>query len=154
MIRGRKNSTLAAMVATWPCLFGACQAAGGGSVGSEPASEPRTDVGELRATKDGSTWLRFRAVPDPVPVNEPFELEVRLYADSVGEVPVEAAQLFVRGYMPDHGHGMIREPAAEEVAPGVYRVRGMLFHMVGFWQLSFDVIRDGLASSIDYEVEL
>ncbi len=141
-------------------LCGACQGpaaeAGASPAAAESAPESgAVDAGQvLRATKDGSVWVRFRSTPDPLPVNEPFELAVELFGDAAGREPVEGALVFVRGYMPDHGHGMIREPESEEIEPGVYRVKGMLFHMVGSWQLSIDVIRDGLGSSIDYEVTL
>jgi hypothetical protein len=41
--------------------------------------------------------------------------------------------------MPEHRHGMNYRPTVTAVAPGRYRVEGLLFHMPGRWDLLFDV---------------
>ena len=46
--------------------------------------------------------------------------------------------------MPQHGHGMNVAPTVKQVAPGTYRVDGMLFHMPGYWELYFDLSREGV----------
>jgi hypothetical protein len=82
--------------------------------------------------------VRMIAEPSPVPLNEPFELVVEVL-DAEG-APAEDVRLEVTGWMPDHGHGMLR---ATEVAPlgdGLHRVRGMLLHMGGLWEIHVAVI--------------
>src|SRR5262245_61146936 len=81
--------------------------------------------------------------PAPIRLNEPFELalEVRLAAEP--ERPVVGAQVFVSAWMPDHEHGMVRQPETSDQGGGSYRARGLLFHMPGHWQLRVDVIAGG-----------
>ena len=89
-----------------------------------------------------------------IPDNEPFELDVLLFEHADVEKPMSGAELVVSGWMPDHGHGMNRQPLATEVAPGRYRVRGMLFHMSGFWQLFIDVIQGGVSERAQFDVQV
>ena len=88
--------------------------------------------------------------PDPIPLNQPFELEVRL--DARGEVVTELVgrTLRVEGWMPGHGHGMLRQAQVDELGDGRYRVRGMLFHMPGAWDLRVMVIETRIEG--DYRI--
>ena len=57
--------------------------------------------------------------------------------------------------MPDHGHGMLRRPEVEDRGDGSYFVRGMLFHMGGFWELFFDVYEpDKRKERVRFEINL
>lgn len=96
---------------------------------------------------------KWRAEPAPIPDNASFELDVVLTDRATG-APMEDVQLFVSAWMPDHGHGMVRNPEATHVGDGVYRVRGMLFHMPGEWQLFLDVVRDGISERAAFDVVL
>jgi hypothetical protein len=89
-----------------------------------------------------------------IPDNEPFELDVRLFEHADVDTPMTGAEVVVSGWMPDHGHGMNRRPLAAEVAPGRYRVRGMLFHMSGSWQLFIDVIQGGVSERAQFDVQV
>ena len=40
--------------------------------------------------------------------------------------------------MPAHRHGMNFRPTIVAIGPGLYRAEGMMFHMPGTWQLSFE----------------
>ncbi|MEM7308440.1 MAG: cytochrome c peroxidase [Planctomycetota bacterium] len=95
---------------------------------------------EFVTTELGDVTLAWRPIPAPIPKNQPFELDVRL---SRGGEPLPGARLLVRATMPGHGHGMLRAPKTEEVAPGRHRVRGMLFHMAGDWELELGVLVSG-----------
>lgn len=90
-----------------------------------------------RVTRDssdsGAVIVEWRSEPSPIPLNEPFELEVRVLGPD-GE-PLEGAALTVDGWMPGHGHGMLRRPVSERRPDGSFRIAGMLFHMGGAWEL-------------------
>ena len=58
--------------------------------------------------------------------------------------------LRVEGWMPGHGHGMLRQAVVDELGDGRYRVRGMLFHMPGLWELRVLVIETRMEE--DYRV--
>lgn len=104
------------------------------------------------ASRAGMFTVAWKPVPEPIPVNEPFELELKLYAGTDTEEPIPDALVFIRAWMPEHGHGMLREPRSEPRGDGSYRVRGMLFHMDGFWQLFVDVVRDGISERAEFDV--
>lgn len=98
-------------------------------------------------------WRPFAR--EDVPVNDYFELEVWLAPADAPDERITNAELVVSAWMPGHGHGMNTKPKAVADAPtGTYRVKGMLFHMGGFWQLFFDVVRDGSAERAEFELNL
>ena len=45
--------------------------------------------------------------------------------------------------MPEHRHGMNYRPEVTQISPGVYRAEGLLFHMPGRWDLTFDIVTGG-----------
>ena len=147
----------------------------GGSACARPAAEvrpetaepPRTETAQTAdtaqpaspeagwrgaATPDGRTTCSFRVVGggDP-PRNEDFELEVVLERDGQR---LRGAELVVRGFMPDHGHGMVRWPRAIPREDGSFLVEGMLLHMRGHWQLFFDIHEATGTSSVCFDLEL
>jgi hypothetical protein len=87
-----------------------------------------------------------------VPNNAHFELDVWLL--DPGGAPLAGQRLSVLGWMPDHGHGMIRRPIARDLGGGHYRVEGMLLHMGGLWQLFFDVPSERGPERTEFVVEL
>ncbi len=118
-------------------------------------AEPR----ELR-TRDGLLVISWSPVGGDVPVNEHFEADVRVRRAGTGatDAPpsplLEDAEVSMTCFMPDHGHGMLREPRTEHIGGGVYRVRGLLLHMGGDWSISISASIDGLASTADDAITL
>ncbi len=115
------------------------------AAGAPPRARPEPPAEERSALREGTSasgryTVRWRAVEGAVPMNEPFELEVLLEADGA---PAPGAHIVVRGWMPDHGHGMLRNPEVIDRGDGSYLVRGMLLHMTGLWQLFVDVYEPG-----------
>lgn len=120
---------------------------------SDDASVPEPSTYRTSATRDGGMLVSWRSIPDPLPVGELCELEVLVQRADDGS-PVTGAAIHVRGQMPAHGHGMNLTPRATELGEGRYRVRGMLLHMAGHWEVGIDVVLDDLASSAEFELEL
>ena len=79
-----------------------------------------------------------------IPLNVPFELWVDLKSGSNSTQPLPGRTLLVEGWMPGHGHGMLRQSEVDDLGDGRYRVRGMLFHMPGTWELRIKVIETRL----------
>ena len=46
--------------------------------------------------------------------------------------------------MPDHQHGMNYRPTVAAAGDGRFAARGLMFHMPGAWELSFDVNPGGV----------
>jgi len=91
-------------------------------------------------TQRGVFEVEVRPSPDPIPLNVPFELSVLLRSGADSAQALPGRTLLVEGWMPGHGHGMLRQSQVEDLGDGRYRVRGMLFHMPGSWELRVKVI--------------
>jgi hypothetical protein len=70
-----------------------------------------------------------------------------------GAAPPQSVR--VDATMPEHRHGMNYKPTIVRVKPGQYRAEGLMFHMSGRWELTFDLMSGGntvrLADSIRLE---
>lgn len=109
---------------------------------------------EFSATsRAGKYTVVWRPAEGSIPLNETFELDVEVTRVNDGS-PVSGADVYVDAGMPEHNHGMLREPKSREVSPGVYRVEGMLLHMTGYWQVFVNVIEGGVAEAADFELTL
>jgi len=71
----------------------------------------------------------------PMHVSEFFTLEVAACANA-GPAPTA---LRVDAVMPAHKHGMNYLPKVESAGAGRFRAEGLMLHMPGAWELSFDV---------------
>jgi len=125
-----------------------------------PATDAAAQSGPVAArqfsnrSRAGTYQISWQAIGQPIPLNEPFSLQVVISPAADPEARVSGAQIFVQASMPEHNHGMLREPRAHEIAPGIYRVEGMLLHMTGHWQIFVDVVKDGIAETADFELTL
>ncbi|GLS24993.1 FixH family protein [Marinibactrum halimedae] len=73
-----------------------------------------------------------------VPLNEIHEWNL-IVVNQEGK-PVENANIDITGHMPGHVHGLPTQPRiTEEIAPGVYRVKGVKFQMAGWWVMQFTI---------------
>lgn len=105
-------------------------------------------------TRDGLYRVTWVPSGGFAPVNEHFELDVTVARTDEARTPVSNASVVVDCQMPDHGHGMLREPRSESLGDGRYKVRGMLLHMGGHWTVALNVIVDGIASTADDAIDL
>ncbi len=103
-------------------------------------------------TQAGNFFVHFTPDPDPIPVNEPFELDVWV-KQAKDRAPVLDASVYIEAWMPEHAHGMHLVPRViARDADGRYRLRGMLFHMPGRWQITIDIVRAHLAEGIRFDM--
>ena len=80
----------------------------------------------------GERWTAWwRSEPAPIPVSAHFSIRFHLCGPLVGRVGV-------RGWMPDHRHGMNYRPAVT-LNGSSGAAEGLMFHMPGRWQLILDV---------------
>jgi len=102
-------------------------------------------------SKEGHFVLAWRPLSGHVPRNREFDMEVLVLGE--GEL-LEGSQVRVRGWMPDHGHGLSRRPPVSETRPGRHLVEGMVLHMRGHWQVFFDVIHEGVGDTVEFREDL
>lgn len=129
---------------------------------SAPVNPPATPAERFTVpSKTGTFWVQWTADPWPIPVSDPFALDVALFADAACTqplaLPAAGVPLSVDAGMPHHGHGMNVKPKVErsDVAGAArFRVTGMLFHMPGRWELMFDLRREGLLERAQTTVHL
>jgi hypothetical protein len=108
---------------------------------AQHAARAQTAVLPPQLTTDGGKFsLRLRASPDPIRLNEYFELVVEVSADALDD-DRNPYWVDTRALMPAHAHGMNTLPRREDLGSGRFLFRGMLFHMAGEWELTFDVAK-------------
>jgi len=114
---------------------------------SESLSDIPDDQSRSGWTEREQYFLEVTPRPNPVPFQELFELDVRVWASDRREHPVEGAELDdLRARMPAHDHGMKTAPETERTGPGEFTVRGMRFHMQGLGEDGlwvFELVVDG-----------
>jgi hypothetical protein len=76
----------------------------------------------------------YRTVPPAIVLGRHFAVEAVVCGD--GAAPVLTR---IDARMPEHRHGMNYRPTLAPKGAGRYVAEGLLFHMPGRWELSFDV---------------
>jgi hypothetical protein len=141
---------------------GAPGPAGSGPVLEEPAPSAASAAAASLPDFADPSWTRvtsragkylvcWRSLSGSVPRNQDFELEAWVLRDGAA---VRDAELAVSAWMPDHGHGMLRQPQAVAREDGSFHVSGMLLHMRGHWQLFFEVLEGSLSETAECALDL
>lgn len=105
------------------------------------------------ASNDGIFIVDWKTTPDPIPVNDFFLIDVKVF-DAGTNDPSSDIELVVDAAMPRHRHGMNHSPDVQRAGPGHWRVRDMLFHMPGDWVIYFDIERDGVIRRAQVSIEV
>jgi hypothetical protein len=126
---------------------------------SEPAAPSVPPAGPDESwsgvlSNDGAYYVAYRPDPDPIPLNEVFDIDVRIFDGDDHAKAVDDVTLDVDGRMPQHRHGMNRLPEVTRNTDGSWTVTGMLFHMPGRWELYFDITRGGVTERAQVAVNL
>ena len=96
-------------------------------------------AGTRRVVENAHYTIAYALTPDPIPVGQHFVVEFAVCARAGAKAP-QAVR--VDANMPDHKHGMNYRPGVTTTGAGTYRAEGLLFHMPGRWDLTFDVVAD------------
>lgn len=115
------------------------------------ACEPALKGDGVRRIDGKEFVVAWRAEPATLRVSEFFAIAVAACAKSRAVLP---SQIRVDAVMPDHKHGMNYRPSVTKVSDGVFRAEGMLLHMPGLWEISFDVRGDGTNEVLRERVSL
>jgi cytochrome c peroxidase len=129
-------------------------AAQGEPIPAAAVASPSTAPSAARRSLSSGGRFEVEWTAEPgIAFDVPFELacEVR---SAEGGAPVDGVQLQFTGWMPSHQHGMARESRTEALGGGRYRVRGLLFHMEGHWQLFADLGFEGTFERATFDIVL
>ncbi len=98
------------------------------------------DLGGATRSIESAQWrLVYRTLPEPIPVARHFTIEFALCPLGSAALP---AQVRVDARMPEHQHGMNYQPSVTALGNGRYRAEGLMFHMPGRWELTFELRDD------------
>ena len=106
-------------------------ALGGCSAGHQLAPPP----GHLMRTTDGQWDVIVSSSSDTWPLNEYFDLEIRVTRGPSAPIEVRAD-----AGMPAHRHGMNVQVDTVRTTSNTWLTQDMLLHMPGDWVLTIDVI--------------
>jgi DNA-binding beta-propeller fold protein YncE len=126
------------------------------SAGTMPSEAPAASRGAaLTAISNDRVYeVTCTPRPSPIPLNEPFDLDVRISGHQERKLSVADVTLNVDARMPAHGHGMNTLPRVQKNGDGTFTVTGLLFHMPGHWELYFDVTRGKATQRAQIDVDL
>lgn len=96
--------------------------------------------------------LAYVPQPATLAVGRDFALDFQVCAKD-GAVPLPD-QIRVDARMPDHGHGMSYRTSVKAQGPGRWRAEGLLLHMAGRWELSFELGSGPQAERLVRELQL
>ncbi len=103
----------------------------------------------------GQYWAAWKPAAGPVEMGPSFAIEIKLSTTEAGApLDLPPSQLDIQARMPEHQHGMLQSPEIIRLSPGHFRVDGMRFHMLGYWQLLLDVTRPPLTERAQFEIRL
>ena len=118
-----------------------------------PVPAQAEDGPDFMLTTVGGNQLAIYSELSPLAINRIHGWRLRL--TTADDTPIANANISVTGGMPDHDHGLPTRPESTgEVAPGVYSLEGVRFHMPGRWLLTFSIVVDGEADSAIVEFTL
>jgi hypothetical protein len=95
--------------------------------------------------------VAYRWEPTDIKVGQFFAAEV-VACRAPGTEAVSRMVLDAR--MPAHGHGMNYRPKATQSGPGRFRFTGLMLHMAGAWQITFDLYQGDKRTRLSRELNL
>lgn len=101
----------------------------------------------VEGTRHALAWL---AMPE-IKVSEFFTLEIAVCAAEGQPLP---RTLRVDASMPEHQHGMNYRASVRPLGPGRFVAEGLLFHMPGRWQLTFEINVGAQREVLQHDVQV
>ena len=94
------------------------------------------DLRGAQTLESGRYLVAYRMQPAKIVVGKHFSIDVVTCAKGDVSSPAGVA---VDAYMPEHGHGMNYKATIKSTGKSRFRADGLMFHMPGRWDLSFDI---------------
>jgi hypothetical protein len=108
-------------------------------------------AGPTRSIDGPHYTVVFRTVPEPVKVGAHFAVDFAVCPRASVQPPTEVR---VDANMPAHRHGMNYRPVVTPKSGELFRAEGLLFHMPGRWDLTFDVVGGGRTERLTGTLQL
>ena len=111
---------------------------------SGSACEPALRTADAQRVEGAHYVLAWRT-PEPIRQGEFFAVDIAVCTKNGSATP---PNLRVDARMPAHQHGMNYRPTVATAGDGRFAARGLMFHMPGAWELSFDINPGGVPREI------
>jgi len=102
----------------------------------------------------GAYLVSYVTEPAPIPLNEMFAVRFWVQPMVAEQSTVRELEVAVDARMPEHHHGMYRQPKVAALDDGSFRATGMLFHMPGYWEIYFDITNQGVTERAQFPIEI
>ncbi|MBL8331403.1 MAG: hypothetical protein JNJ71_21385 [Rubrivivax sp.] len=143
-----RTLALAAALAAIQAWAPPAQAAASAPAAAASAPDCGAELGPaVRRVSQGPVTLAWVSLPQPLPLDRHFELDVVVCGAQPTGLRVDAD-------MPAHRHGMNYRASVQQASLGRYRAAGLLFHMPGRWRLIFDLDLAGQRLRLSDPIEL
>jgi len=108
------------------------------AVGAGAANACGDALPGVPTTVESSRYVvAYVTAPSPIEIGRHFTVDFVVCPRADGAAPQSVR---VDANMPEHRHGMNYRAGVTVLKPGTYRAEGLLFHMPGRWDLTFDVV--------------
>ena len=126
------------------------------AAGNVLAVDVEDKVSALRGalTTNGAFYVTWTSDPDPIPLNEMFEIRFRVVRANDRQALVPGAVVTASAWMPVHNHGTTLQPQVESAGDGTATARGFLLHMQGQWELRVGVAVNGQMERATFDIQL
>jgi hypothetical protein len=119
------------------------------------AAGPAAACGEAIAGAQRLTGARdviaFAPRPAPWAIGRHVAVEIQVCPRDGAAFPDEVR---IDARMPEHGHGMNYRPSLKALGGGRWRAEGLMMHMAGRWELSFELRRGEQVERLVQELRL
>jgi len=111
------------------------------------------DTSTSLLSEGGLFRVSYSSDPTPQPLNQIHSWTI--HVETADGQPVEGAEILVNGGMPQHGHGLPTSPqVTDDLGNGDYRVEGMKFQMLGWWEVKFSINANGQSDNVTFNLIL
>ena len=157
---GRLSPRSIGTVAMLACVFWFASVTQGNQATGHSESESRipsrADLAETEsriASRAGHFQVTFAPDLEPLAINTIHRWVVGVL--TAEGTPVPSAEIFIRGGMPAHDHGLPTRPEATRyLGEGRYLIEGMRFHMAGSWEVILGIETDAHSDEVVIPLEL
>ena len=109
------------------------------------------ELGKSQRLEGSRYVVAYVTVPTPIVANEHFAIDF-VVCPRAG--PATPDSVRVDASMPEHRHGMNYRPTIVASKNGRFRAEGLLFHMSGRWDLTFELAGAAGTERLSATVEL
>lgn len=123
-------------------------------MGSDSSSiSVNKDTATAGLTEQELFRVSYTSDKNPLPLNQIHSWT--LHVETADGQPVDNAQISVGGGMPQHGHGLPTRPqVTDNLGDGNYRLEGVRFQMLGWWEVRLTINANGQSDSITFNIIL